>query len=69
MPMKKRTAVVTEAVRVVFLLFSGPKLGQILASLSLFTRNEELLLSYSRERDANAKMRERKRNRNACAIF
>jgi len=60
MPMRKRTAVVTEAV----CCFSPLFLGKNWSKFSLFTRNEALLLSYSRERDANDSSRERNRNRN-----
>jgi len=68
MPMRKRTAVVTEAVCWFSPLFLGKNWSKF-SSLSLFTRNEALLLSYSRERDANDSSRERNRNRNVYAIF
>jgi hypothetical protein len=65
MPMRKRTAVVTEAV----CCFSPLFLGKNWSKFSLFTRNEALLLSYSRERDANDSSRQRNRDRNVYATF
>ena len=68
MPMRKRTAVVTEAVCCFSPLFLGKNWSKF-SSLSLFTRNEALLLSYSLANEMRTILRAKENATEMCMLL